>query len=415
MAERDLELDEWIARVSADVLQPAALERYTRRVNDSIMARLPDLAGDAELRRDLDASTTAQLRTFMTTATTSSVEYRPPPEAVALARTVARRGMDVQVLLKIYGTGRTTALTLLNEVVQSIPVSAEMKLAAMVELWGLLMGWLEQSTDVLLSAYTEEREALMRGALARRTNIVHSVLRGEKIAVDNASAALDYPLRHHHTGAVLWSEHDDPDVLSALEGAAHIIGKALGAGRPLTIASGAHGLWAWFASVRPPHLESVLSVSGAPAWPGGVSASVGTPAPGTEGFVTTHREALAAYRVAVAGTAPPRLTRYDDIQIAYLMGMDQEALRRFVHRELGPLAGADDSTARLRETLRAYFRSGSSPAQAAKVLRVHKNTVRYRVERAQEILGPSFTERRLELEIALACVSAYPSLKIYDV
>ncbi|MBB3036704.1 PucR family transcriptional regulator [Hoyosella altamirensis] len=406
MAERDSEIDQWIARVTADALQPSMLEYFTQRVNDEIMLRLPELADDDEFRRDLHASTVAQLRTFMATATTPSAEYQPPPEAVALARTVARRGMDVQILLKIYGTGRTTALTLLNEIVQEIPVDPELKLAAIVDLWGLAMRWLELSTDVLLSTYTKEREALMRGALARRAETVHGLLRGEKLPVDDASAQLDYPLRRHHTAAVLWTDQDDPgtDILPQLEAAAQAIARALGAARALTVASGARGLWAWIATVESPDLDALALIS---AWPAHLSAAVGTPMRGVAGFVASHREAIAANRVAAARFGSARFTRYDEVQIPYLMGLDRDALRTFVQRELGELSSDDDTTARLRETLRAYFLAGSSPARAARQLQVHKNTVRYRVEQAQALLGDALAERRLEVELALACVETY--------
>lgn len=411
MAERNTELDEWIARVTADALQPQALEYYTNRVNSEIMRRLPELADDAEFRRDLDASTVAQLRIFMTTATTATTDYRPPPEAIALARTVARRGLDVQVLLKVYGTGRTTALTLLNEIIETIPVSPEVKLAAIVDLWGLAMRWLEQSTDILLTTYTEEREALMRGALARRAETVHSMLRGNKYSTDTASTLLDYPMRRLHTGAVLWTADDEPDALARLESAARLLARALGAGTHLTIASGAHGLWAWFATVTPPKSAALGQVSG---WPAGVRAATGTALAGMTGFLTTHREALAASRVtpnagmtSAGMTGRNLVTHYDAVQIAYLMGVDRDALKRFVQRELGALTRADDATERLRETLRAYYSSGNSPARAAQQLRVHKNTVRYRIEQAQELLGDSFSTRRLEVELALICFDAY--------
>ncbi|MGO4614381.1 helix-turn-helix domain-containing protein [Nocardia sp. 2YAB30] len=78
-----------------------------------------------------------------------------------------------------------------------------------------------------------------------------------------------------------------------------------------------------------------------------------------------------------------------------------------IGRELGALAGRDPITARLRETLHAYLRSHRSPEATAKLLGVHKNTVRYRVQRIEEVLGYPIEERSLPLAVALARVVVY--------
>jgi DNA-binding PucR family transcriptional regulator len=57
--------------------------------------------------------------------------------------------------------------------------------------------------------------------------------------------------------------------------------------------------------------------------------------------------------------------------------------------------------ARLRATLRVYLEENLSPARAARRLGIHQNTVVYRVKRAEEILGHSIEQGRLELEVSL--------------
>jgi DNA-binding PucR family transcriptional regulator len=70
------------------------------------------------------------------------------------------------------------------------------------------------------------------------------------------------------------------------------------------------------------------------------------------------------------------------------------------------MAGRDANSARLRETLHAYSTSHRSPEATAKLLGVHKNTVRYRI-RVEELPGYPIEQRSLPLEIALACVATY--------
>ena len=58
-------------------------------------------------------------------------------------------------------------------------------------------------------------------------------------------------------------------------------------------------------------------------------------------------------------------------------------------RVLGPLAADDETTYRVAMTLAAYLQENRSPARAARRLTVHPNTVTYRVNQAESILGRS--------------------------
>jgi len=60
--------------------------------------------------------------------------------------------------------------------------------------------------------------------------------------------------------------------------------------------------------------------------------------------------------------------------------------------------------ARLRETLRVLLEANGSYLEAAARMHVHKNTVLYRVRKAEELLGRPVTDGRLAIEVALlAC------------
>ena len=80
---------------------------------------------------------------------------------------------------------------------------------------------------------------------------------------------------------------------------------------------------------------------------------------------------------------------------------DPSAAIRFVEAELGELASPTDSMARIRATLRVYFEENGSPMRTSRRLGINKNTVSYRVTRAQAILGHDLLRRRAELETAL--------------
>ncbi len=56
------ELDGWIANLAPIYLQPEVIDGFVQRIDDAIAVANPEVAGDRELRRDVDASTAAQLR-----------------------------------------------------------------------------------------------------------------------------------------------------------------------------------------------------------------------------------------------------------------------------------------------------------------------------------------------------------------
>ena len=68
---------------------------------------------------------------------------------------------------------------------------------------------------------------------------------------------------------------------------------------------------------------------------------------------------------------------------------------------LAGLATDDEHHARLRDTLLAFLRSGGSYKTTAERLVLHKNTVQYRVRKAEESLGRPVSENRHDVELAL--------------
>jgi DNA-binding PucR family transcriptional regulator len=76
-------------------------------------------------------------------------------------------------------------------------------------------------------------------------------------------------------------------------------------------------------------------------------------------------------------------------------------------RELGALAATDDSTARLRDTLRLYLEHAGDARAVGEILNLHPNTVRYRIRQAEQLLGHSVDHHRVYLELALHIVSAF--------
>ena len=137
----------------------------------------------------------------------------------------------------------------------------------------------------------------------------------------------------------------------------------------------------------------------------GVEASVSGTATGVDGFCATLTQAQETERVRAAWgptSAPPVIT-YADAALEILLLQNDDLAHRFVDSELGPLAVDTSEAARLRETLEASFRFGSHVA-AAEHLQLHEHTVRNRLHKAEELLGHSLQQRRIELQVAVRLI-----------
>jgi DNA-binding PucR family transcriptional regulator len=68
---------------------------------------------------------------------------------------------------------------------------------------------------------------------------------------------------------------------------------------------------------------------------------------------------------------------------------------------LGNLAEDDEQATRLRETLQVFLATGGSYVATAERLALHKNTVQYRVRKAEDAVGHSIEGHRSDVEMAL--------------
>jgi DNA-binding PucR family transcriptional regulator len=139
-----------------------------------------------------------------------------------------------------------------------------------------------------------------------------------------------------------------------------------------------------------------------------VVAGVGrTPGPETTAYAAM-REATRAADIAasIAGDSPAALhfARLGALRLIFHLA-DNPELRAFQRDVLGPLETSD--TARRSEfvrTLEAFLRAGGNHMRAARDLNVHRNTLIYRLERIQELLGGANLEdpeMRLNVQLAL--------------
>ncbi|MBF6320889.1 helix-turn-helix domain-containing protein [Nocardia cyriacigeorgica] len=401
----------WLAEFVYETMRRDTLDQVVERLDSAIVARIPELA-DRDIRRDLGASTRAHARVVLSGLTSDRIDPVLPEEAHAFARTLARRGFELKTLLRTYHAGLAAVLDYFTDALDQRRTPYPIERVVMMRMFERATQWVGASVETLTETYLEERERVLRAALNRRTETVRALLAGDEVDLEQSSTRLGYRLNQQHLAVVLWTDEPadaggDGEMGGVLDRVCARLAAELGSNRMLTVASGASGMWAWIGldggQGQPPDVDGLAHLIEAP-----VRVALGVPGDRVAGFRRSHEEAMAARHVAERGPADgPRITAYRTVEIAYLAGVDETAMRALIARELRALARRDAGSARLRETLGAYLRCQRSPEAAAKLLGVHKNTVRYRIQRIEELLGHRIDERALPLQTALACVAAY--------
>jgi DNA-binding PucR family transcriptional regulator len=382
----------------------AELDLVARRLSDAIHEHLDEL--DEDLRTWTIQSVRANLGIIVTMLRegTPPSTAEAPPEALTYAKEYVRRGLGLEVLLRAYRTGQKELSRIALDRLRSVTPDAEHRVEAVGFFSDWLFAWVEALERQLTEVYMGEREQWVRGAAAMRTAEVRALLDGSRADLDGVSKRLVYALDRHHVAFLIWSDEADRDagdaqvLFGAMERRAAEVAQALGAHGWLAVPQGRH-LACWAGLHQPVIADRARAVQEGDG--GELRVALGLPGHGVEGFCASHAEALRARQVAKLGRARASWTTFNDVALEALATHDLHEARRFVERELGPLAGDDDAVLRLRATLRVFLEEGSSFVRAARRLSVHENTVTYRVRRAEELLGHRAVERQLELRVAL--------------
>lgn len=330
---------------------------------------------------------------------------QPPAAALAYVREFVHRGFAVETLLGVYRVGHGAFWQLWLERMREGIEDREVLAEAIAYCSAWTFGYVDAISGPLAAAFGAEKERWARSAVAQRAEEVAVVLDGRPFDEQRTSQRLRYELGRRHLAFVVWAAEagEFGDAGSVLGRAATAVGRALGCAAPLVIPGGRTMVSGWAAvTAEAPDPVAATADLGAELTRAGVRVAFGEAGAGVDGFRRSHVEALTAHRVAaLAQRAPGSRVRFDDVALTALLTTDVGEARRFVERELGPLAEDTDAMRRLVATLRIFLEEGTSFVRASRRLSVHENTVAYRVKRAADLLGHAVDESALRLHVAL--------------
>ena len=387
----------------------AAVSSQTAAVSEDvyklILRDIPELHDDkpvlALLASSVDSNVVTCLQIMQHQIDLGDVQA--PAASLEYARRKAQRGTPLTALLRAYRLGHTCFSDWLFRELARQTSDAQMLTAATLGMSKIVAGYVDQTSEEIVAAYTHERENWLRNRSAVRAARIGDLLSGQRINVSATEATLGYRLRQYHVGLVCWAGDatGTADEITRLEHAiSHIAEKAACGGEPVFLPRDESSAWAWLPlGIRDTFDASVATTADVD---GDIHFAFGAPAKGAAGFRLTHEQAIAAQAVALAaGPAMPRSVAFSEVAPVAMMLGSADLLRAWVLATLAGLATDDEHHARLRDTLLVFLQAGGSYKTTAERLTLHKNTVQYRIRKAEERLGRPVSENQHDVELAL--------------
>jgi hypothetical protein len=386
-------LVEWMEQDGYSLIRP---------MHRGILQTVPELSKgrdpEAELRAALESHLPGIQRAFGDPASKATV----PPEAEAWARQLVHDGISLTAALRSFERGHADAWSTIACALKDsrLGLSPELRIEGLEYASARLFDYANAITAQAISAYIDEQAKLERRDESSRIRAITGLLQGD-LDPRIAERSIAYRLDALHVGYTLWdaggTHRGDLEALAAQ------LGMRVVPWQHLNVRTDSGSLNGWMscdANALHRGLHDLQS-------PPGVAAAFGSPRWGLQGFRLTHREALEAKRVASA-IEGQTLTTYADVGVLVLASRDGELAQAFVEGHLGPLSSDDEKSKRLRETLRVYLQERGSPAATAARLRLHRNTVVKRIERAEHLLGAPIDRGSLDLRVALELARVLP-------
>lgn len=430
-----------LIRVAEDMER--ALDANSAEVKTMIEARFPEMRGDRHWADLLRSSIAGNVETLLH-ALRHGIPVGglpPPPAATEFARRMAQHAVPVGVLARAYRMGlaqlqdeflRRMTTVLADEGqdagdagepgegegaggVRDDPVTI---LTAVRYAIGVSHEYIESVTARLEEVYADERNAWGGTTDSARAAVVRRILAGDDRA--GSSGELRYDLDQTHVAAVLWLPEDTPrdSAPALLERAVRALGELLGStGPPLAVASDELSVWAWYpleqiagmlvdtVRVRDRWEANERAAAQRPAARRSATVALGAVGQAVAGFRRSHEQALHARAVSAMARRPEgSATAYEEpgLSAVAMLCTDLSATAEWVAETLGPLAGTDETAARTRATIRMFYLHGASHKAAAQAMHVHPNTVKYRIRRAEEVLGRPLQSNRGDIELAVS-------------
>jgi len=198
-----------VADVAAAASRRAAV--VSEDVYEVVLREIPELRDDKSVLALLSSSVHSNVGTCLQILQhqidLSAVQA--PAASLEYARRRAQRGTPLTALLRAYRLGHTCFSDWLLKELARQADDAQMITGATLAMSRIVAGYVDQTSEEIVAAYTRERERWLRNRSAARAARIRDLLSGERVDVSATEATLGYRLRQYHVGLVCWGGRRD--------------------------------------------------------------------------------------------------------------------------------------------------------------------------------------------------------------
>lgn len=369
----------------ASILEAILAEVWSSRTTDTVLM--------AALRESVTDNVTAILGLI---AGRLQIQEVPPPADFAFTDLAVELGIPVSEIEAAYWLGMTRFWRRWFVIAGEAAAAGEGRLEEFVGApTETIMQHLRHVVRLVDARYDAVSEALNRSRNDRRRVLITQVVEGEpSLCLGDVEQELNYRFAGTHLALALQAAER-----LRVEQLVSTLADRVGAQHSLLALHGADSWVCWLrfaADLTPAARIAIRTALDHPE----VTVTAGEPGIGIAGFRRTYGDALTAAALRRRFDGFGQFLWFRDVSLELCLLTDEQAARRFVEDELGALNEGGERFERARETLLAWLRTGSSSAAAAQLF-LHENTVRMRVNQAQELLPVGLKDRRAEVLAAL--------------
>ena len=375
---------------AAEVLAPG-LPALAEEIIEAISEGVPEyvLPLEGAFGRGLRRGVEQALRRFLDLFGTQGDEADPRREIyVELGRGELRAGRPLEALLAAYRLGARVAWR--RQAAEG--EAAGLDPQTLYLLAESIFAYIDEISAESVEGYALEQAAAAGEAQRRRRRLARLLVQdppADPAAIEAAAAEAGWPLPD--TVAVVVARTDQADAL------------ALRLGQGVIAADDAAGAFALVPDPDAPGRRAQLEVA-----LGEAEAALGPSGPHASAPTSAQRA-----RAALGLGAGEGLVVADDHRLDLLLAADRPLARDLAAARLAPLeAETDASRVRLTETLAAWLDQQGRTERVAEALRVHPQTVRYRVSRLRDLFGDALDDPGARLELSLALTAVRDSVRL---
>jgi len=386
---------EWVADFVAMETQPAHIEAWVERTAKAIVSEISELRARPDLVEEIGEGIREHWLAFLGELPRTEVRFRLVPSAERVALQAAETSLPLETVGRVYRVAQRNTWSYVTGLIAGVDTPQADRTELLIYLWERAATWIDRSVDESVRIYQNARRRIEIGTNALRYETVSQLLAGHVVDAPALGAGLGgYAISAYNTAFILSSE--EHQAIDGLEELGRDLARQANVTQPLIVRPGGRRIWMWIATQQEPVTTFRLELGGRTQ--GSAHVSIGPSRVGIRGFVESHQ--LAQRTADVSARRRAGLFCYSELELVVLLGCSPE-VDFLVRRTLGGLMGSAAHVLRLRDTVAAFIRNGASVDAASRDLMVHRNTIRYRLQQAQSLLGGTLTPSSPEVAIAL--------------